>query len=286
MEKIKIIESDESTERERFIILKLLFTKLKRFRKNKLNNVFIYLNIIIIYFLIFVLIKKLGKQLDSIKSNNYKNLNCNDFNSVSQRKFNSIIDKYKRSSIIWPLPKEIKFRPMMSDNELIALSYFMKPGNIYFEFGSGGSTNLASYYKVKTYSVESDVKWHENLKMNGIRVNYITIDLKVKSSGYPGKETTIDDWKRYIQAYKKEYNANIILIDGRFRVACALDIFPKIKNDTLILIHDYDRKEYHILEKFYIKVKIWDSLILFDKNQTVNSIPESLYNFYLKEKLI
>ena len=162
----------------------------------------------------------------------------------------------------------------------------MKPGNIYFEFGSGGSTNLASYYKVKTYSVESDVKWHENLKKNGILANYLTIDLKVKSSGYPGEETTIDDWKKYIQAYKKEYNANIILIDGRFRVACALDIFSKIKNDTLIFIHDYGRKEYHILEQFYIKVKIWDSLALLIKNPKMKEIPEAIYNFYLKEKLL
>jgi len=285
MENIKIIESNESLERKRFIIPKLLFTKLTKFKKNNLNNLFIYLNIIIIYFLILVIFEKGRKKLDYIKSKDYKNLNSNNFNTISQSTFDSTINKYKRSSIIWPLPKEIKFKPMMSKNELIAFSYFMKPGNIYFEFGSGGSTNLASYYKIKTYSVESDVKWHENLKKNGILVNNITIDLKVKSSGYPGKETTIDDWKRYIQAYKKEYNANIILIDGRFRVACALDIFSKIKNDTLILIHDYGRKEYHILEKFYIKVKMWDSLVLFIKNQTVNSIPESLYNFYLKEKL-
>jgi len=224
MENIKIIESYESPERKRFIIPKLLSTKLTKFKKNCVNNVFIYLNIIIIYFLIFIIIKNSRKKLDYIKSNDYKKLNSNNFNSISQNTFDSIINKYKRSSIILPLPKEIKFRPWMSNNELIALSYFMKPGNIYFEFGSGGSTNLASYYKVKTYSVESDAKWHENLKKNGILVNYITIDLKVKSFGYPGKETNIDDWKKYIQAYKKEYNANIILIDGRFRVACALDL--------------------------------------------------------------
>ena len=138
----------------------------------------------------------------------------------------------------------------------------MKPGNIYFEFGSGGSTNIASYYKIKTYSVESNAKWHNKLKKNGIKANYITIDLKAKNLGYPGNNTNMNDWKKYIQAYKNSYNADIILIDGRFRVACALDIFSKIKNDTIILIHDYEpRKEYHILEKFYIKVNHWDSYI-------------------------
>ena len=201
--------------------------------------------------------------------------------------FDTIINKYKRSSIIWPLPKEIKFKPLMSENEIKAFLYFMKPKNIYFEFGSGGSTNLASYYKLKTYSVESDIKWHKKLKKHGIKANYITIDLKATSIGYPGKDTNIQDWKKYIQAYKREFNADIILIDGRFRVACALDIFSKIRNDTIILIHDYEhRKKYHILENFYIKVKSWDSLALFLKKPNIDYIPRNIYNFYLSEKSI
>ena len=163
----------------------------------------------------------------------------------------------------------------------------MNPKNVYFEFGSGGSTNIASYYKVKTYSVESDIKWHEKLKTNGITAIYITIDLNVSSSGYPGNNTNINDWKKYIQSYKKEYNADIILIDGRFRVACALDIFSKIRNDTIIIIHDYGyRNQYHIIEKFYIKIKEWDSLAVFVKNPNIISIPLHLYNYYINEKLI
>ncbi len=105
----------------------------------------------------------------------------------------------------------------------------MRPNKVYYEFGSGGSINLASYYKIKAYSVKINTKWHKKLKDSGIVVNYITIDLKVSSAGYPGKDTNVNDCEKYIQAYKSEYNANIILIDGRFRVACAFDIFPKIK---------------------------------------------------------
>ena len=165
----------------------------------------------------------------------------------------------------------------------------MKKENIYFEFGSGGSTNIASYYKLKTYSVESDIRWHEKLKKYGIEANYITVSLNSNSNsfGYPGKRTNIKDWKKYIQAYKKEYNADIIFIDGRFRVACALDIFPKIRNDTLIFIHDYkSRPGYHILERYYKKINNWDSLALFIKKTNVYSIPNNIYNFYMKVKAI
>ena len=62
----------------------------------------------------------------------------------------------------------------MSSIDLKAFSYFMNPKNIYFEFGSGGSTNLASYYNLTVYSVESDVSWHEKLKKNNIKANFIT----------------------------------------------------------------------------------------------------------------
>ena len=146
-------------------------------------------------------------------------------NSLSDLKNIINYSQKKRSTIIYPKLSEIKFKPLMSQKELKAFCSFMKPGNIYFEFGSGGSTNIASYYKIKTYSVESDITWHKKLKKNNIKANYITIDLKSNKMGFPGKNTNIEDWKKYVQSYRKEYNADIILIDGRFRVACGLDIF-------------------------------------------------------------
>ena len=191
-----------------------------------------YKKLIIIYFLLFVIafIYKRKFNINGIP-NNYK----------------LILKAKLRSSIIWPLPIEIKFRPFMNQKEIKAFCYFMKPNNIYFEFGAGGSTNIASFYKVLSYSVESDAKWHKLLKDNNVSVNYITIDLNPGPLGYPDNNTKIEEIKKYIQAYKKDYNADVILIDGRFRVACALDIFNKIRNDTIILIHDYEREEYHIL---------------------------------------
>lgn len=206
-----------------------------------------------------------------------KNMNDMDIKKI-------LYQRLTRASIEWPLPKEIKIKPIMTLKELKAFCYFMKKGNIYFEFGSGGSTNLASYYQIKTYSVESDVRWHKKLKESNITANYITIDLKSHYYGYPGKQTTINDWKKYIQAYKREYNANIILIDGRFRVACGLDIFNKINNDTIILIHDYtNRKYYHILENYYQKIDSWDTLTAFIKRINIKKIPKKIYNKYLRK---
>ena len=260
------------------------------------DNLIIYLNhskkskyifiicfsIILIYLDIKIKRKFFANKILYVQNKNIIQFNIHLKNYSS---YEEIINKYKRSYIIWPLNKEIKFKPIMSDKDLQIFSFFMNPKNIYFEFGSGGSTNLASFYKVKTYSVESDLNWHNKLKENGIKANYITIDLNVTSFGYPGINTDIKDWKKYIQAYKKDYNADIILVDGRFRVACTLDLFNKIRNDTIIFIHDYvNRKEYHVIEKFYIKLKYWDELALFIKNPYIQFIPKNIHNFYLNEQ--
>ena len=243
----------------------------------------IFSNIIIS--LVFKYYIKTEKYIQNINTNlKYIYENQNLMNE--ELNYKRIINNIERTSIVWPLPKEIKFKPWMTLKELKAFCYFMKSDNIYFEFGAGGSTNIASYYKVKTYSVESDVNWHKKLKENNIIANYITVDLKANSIGFPGKETNVEDWKKYIQAYKSEYNANIIFIDGRFRVACSLDIFSKIKNDTIVLIHDYtNRYKYHIIENYYIKIKTWDRLAAFIKRPDVNFIPKKIYNKYLKVKI-
>jgi hypothetical protein len=223
--------------------------------------------------------KKKSFYYKKITDKNKKNILKNDLIKIDKI---LIFEKYKRNSVLYPLPKDIIFKPIMRKKEVIAFSYFMKPGNIYFEFGSGGSTNIASYYNVTTFSVESDIKWHRLLKKNNIKANYITVDLKAQKLGYPGKGTNIEDWKKYIQAYKKEYNADIILIDGRFRVACGLDIFNKIRNDTIVLIHNYIyRKEYKILENYYLKLKRWNTLAAFIKKPGINIISKHIYQKYM-----
>ena len=57
----------------------------------------------------------------------------------------------------------------MSERDMQVFCYFMNPKNIYFEFGSGGTTNIAFYYNMTIYSVESDKNWHDKLKNSGIK---------------------------------------------------------------------------------------------------------------------
>lgn len=125
----------------------------------------------------------------------------------------------------------------------------------YFEYGSGGSTYQACIRNniKKIYSVESDKQWINKLMENDIIMNnnslkfiYIDMKTKYKTWGYPGDESVIDDWKKYIQSIDNiDEQIDLILIDGRFRVACALYCFDKIKDDTLIAFDDFLVRDYY-----------------------------------------
>ena len=67
-------------------------------------------------------------------------------------------------------------------------------------------------------------------------------------------------------------------------MACGLDIFNKIRNDTIVLIHNYIyRKEYKILENYYLKLKRWNTLAAFIKKPGINIIPDHIYQKYCKK---
>lgn len=163
-------------------------------KKKKQKSYHLYESDIFYFSYIFICLIKIFQKYLFMKKNKI------DYNNLMQ-----VINKYKRENIIMPIKQYIKYQPILSEKELEIFSYLMNPKNIYFEFGAGGSTNIASFYNMTVYSVESDKNWHKKLKDDGINAIYITIDLKANGNGgNPGRGTTVDDWKLYIQAYKKE----------------------------------------------------------------------------------
>ena len=152
----------------------------------------------------------------------------------------------------------------------IAFLSFLTKDTVYFETGSGCSSLIAKYYTKKSYAVEGCKKWYEEGVKNGLKNNLIFRDLKVDNPiwSYPGNKSNIDDWKKYFQAYDKRYNADVILIDGRFKIATAMDLFDKIRDDTIVFIHEYpDRPSYFILENYYQYVYHWGTLMAFVKKK-------------------
>lgn len=159
--------------------------------------------------------------------------------------------------------------PMMSDNDVKLLTKYYSKASVYFEWGSGTSTIYASQIIPKIYSVESDYPFHRivmSLIPQNRDVTYLTVDLHgTKNLGYP-KGATWQEIHNYYTAYKKEYNADLILIDGRFRVACGLHLLDKIDNNTIVMAHDFpNRQEYFILKNYYELIETGDILTIMKK---------------------
>ena len=194
------------------------------------------------------------------------------------------LNKKRNFDHLLPLPKEIKCKPhFFSNEELIAFISFLTKDNIFFETGSGCSSIIAKYYAKKTISIEGSKTWYEEGIKNGLKNSIIFKNLKTDNQNWsiPGNKSNLEDWKNYFQSYKEEYNADIIFLDGRFKVATAMDIFNKIKDDTIILIHEYkSRPSYFILENYYNYIYHWNTLYALIKKKEINEIPLEIQKKY------
>ena len=182
------------------------------------------------------------------------------------------------------------------EREKKELSALYKTSFRYLEYGAGGSTFLFlenSGPKSKMYAIESDSKWITFLKrwrvirrnMHERRLEFKYVDIgEVGSFGTPINMKRKDDWNNYSNsdALWKDNSFDTVLIDGRFRVACAANVALNCNNECKILIHDYTfRKEYHVVEEFLDLVKVTDTLCEFRIKKNIDyDITKKIYESY------
>ena len=160
--------------------------------------------------------------------------------------------------------------PHLKPADKLLFYKYLKNASNYLEYGSGGSTYQAFLCTNIDHiiSVESDQKWIDKIQneidntnniKNADKINFKFIDMKIGDNGWghPGIDSTKEERAKYsnvICELDKEIvdKIDLILIDGRFRVACALKCFSKIKEDCFIIFDDFlERNHYHIILDYY-----------------------------------
>ena len=184
--------------------------------------------------------------------------------------------------------------PDLPEAEKKIFFQYLDNSKVYFEYGSGGSTYEAFKRTniQKIYAVESDMFWVNKLYANGIpknsdRVQILYIDIKAEKNkyGYPGKNSTYEDWIKYSRAFgnlessiKKE--VDFILIDGRFRVACALNLLKEISENTIVAFDDFfNRKHYHIVLDYFDVVERVGRMAFFKKKNIDPPSEELIFKY-------
>tara|TARA_B110000483_G_C17976613_1_gene458033 strand:- start:183 stop:788 length:606 start_codon:yes stop_codon:yes gene_type:complete len=188
--------------------------------------------------------------------------------------------------------------PLFKKNDINLFNKYINQSKVYFEYGCGGSTYLASLCDniQKIYTVESDIEWLNKVKFNinikkDITYIYNEMDTKPNTYGIPGKNATdiqkIEYSNKFIRTLPN--NVDTILIDGRFRVACVLKLYPYINKNTIIIFDDFlDRSYYHniILNYFNLIDYTSDKSMAVLQKKINLDIPKSLIQKYelLKNK--
>lgn len=185
--------------------------------------------------------------------------------------------------------------PLLKKKDKEMFYKYLDKASVYFEYGSGGSTYQASIRNniKKIYSVESDLEWHNKLKSSikdtsKITFLYNEMNSLPKTFGSPGPNATPLQQINYsnqlsllTDSQKKEID--LILIDGRFRVACCLKCFDEINNNCTIIFDDFlNRPHYHIVLKYFtiIDKTVDKCMVVLKKRADVQSIPDDVIKQY------
>ena len=173
------------------------------------------------------------------------------------------------------IKKKIDFGSSKANSMFLKM---LKNSKFYFEYGAGSSTYEAKRMRIKFTSIESDKKIFELIK-NQLKTN----NIKYYSLGptstfsYP-----IFLLNKKINNYVKSVNEHLsrdtklkmILIDGRFRVACCLNLlnFKEIiiKKKIIILLDDFiKRPHYKVLNNFF-RIKLIGRMALLTPKKMIN----------------
>ena len=198
-------------------------------------------------------------------------------------------------------------QPHMAPKDKLLFLKYLKNASVYFEYGSGGSTYVASISPnlKQIYSVESDLKFLNKLNkfIEDATKNleehptlswlYIELGTKYGDWGQPHKNCPEHSKKSYssqLGNLKKPEREKIdlILIDGRFRAASCLKCFKYIKDDCVVIFDDFLNRTHCygvVLEYYDIIEKTEDNrLVVLKKKPNIQSIPIDVIQKYELEK--
>lgn len=158
--------------------------------------------------------------------------------------------------------------------EAAALRMAYEDATCILEYGSGGSTVLASEMAGKrVVSVESDPEWAAMMRdwfttnPGASAVEIVHADIgPTKEWGHPAGPT---EWRKFpgypLAVWDSGFAPDVVLVDGRFRVGCALAVAFRTEKPVTLLFDDYlPRKAYHVVEEFLGQPEIIGRMAVFE----------------------
>ncbi len=175
----------------------------------------------------------------------------------------------------------------MTDGEVAVVRECFSKASSLVEFGCGGSTLMAvrSPSLRRIWSVESDPAWIAKLRAEteiaaaeqAGRLRLLGVDIgAVGEFGFPRDAANRDAWPRYYESVWGDGDAidtDLVLVDGRFRVACALEAIARCRPHAILLFHDFwNRTPYHPVLAFTDWLGSCDSLAILRRKPSIDRV--------------
>jgi len=194
----------------------------------------------------------------------------------------------------------------MTPGELLTLQWYASQAGSYVDYGSGASTLGVAMLAARALSIENQAHWCTRMlartdvsfwRAQG-KFQYECINIgETRDWGYPQSKADNVRFADYVEAiglFDRGTGSapsgppviDVVLIDGRFRVACALKALWHIDDASVVIIHDYfTRLAYYeaVLEYYDIVDSVDTMAILARKSKVDWQAAASDLDDYVKE---
>lgn len=182
------------------------------------------------------------------------------------------------------LQRSLGDAPELFEGSSALFRHHVRSARIYGEYGVGASTVwVARNTDADIVAVDTSQIWidHVRTQVARERLKVTWIDMgPVGDWGRPHGYARRHMFRAYRESIWRATSPDLILLDGRFRIACFLESLLRAKPDTRILFDDYAaRPAYHIAAEFLAPV---DS----DGRQALFVVPEKLDRDRIANELI
>jgi predicted O-methyltransferase YrrM len=152
-----------------------------------------------------------------------------------------------------PLQDEL---PWITFRAIDWLNDFLRPSMCVFEFGAGGSTLFLAKRASQIWSVEHDESFYEIVqkRLDGLsqqscelmlRKPVPCLDRSVEFASYQDRYKGMC-FESYVKSIDRrpDRSLDLVLVDGRARLACVRRAVPKVKPGGVIMLDNSDRPSY------------------------------------------
>lgn len=188
----------------------------------------------------------------------------NDFPGSSSERLSLAVSNLKDAGIHLKLPQslvEAISDEFLFDGDDLLFKSLAKQSRVYFEYGCGKSTSwVLRNSQAEVHSVDTSLEWVSRVKRDLStqqisRLNLSWIDVgSLGKWGRPVDYSRRENFEKYTSHLwhsKPDTSPDLVLVDGRFRVASFFATLRYAGRGTKILFDDYfDRPIYHLVEEF------------------------------------